>query len=61
MKDTEIIASGYEDTIKQVYSTFFTSYITAEDQNAEQQAEQRFVQGIKVARQIRDRALAILP
>ena len=61
MKDTETIAAGYEDTIKQVYATFYNSYITAEDQNAEQQAEQRFVQGVKVARQIRDRALAVLP
>ena len=61
MNDQQIIASAYEARLEQVYLTFHGECIVAHDQNAKQQAERRFTDGVTLARQIRDRALAILP
>ena len=61
MTDQDIIKQSYEDTIKQLYSIFYGVYVIAQNQNERQEAEQRFQTGIKLARDIRDRAVTLLP
>lgn len=61
MNDNDIIKSAYEAAVKQVYNTFVTSCLMARTPAETQQAEQNFVRGIVSARQIRDRALALIP
>ena len=61
MTDSEIVNNAYAENVKLLYVTFYNALIIAQDQNAKQQAEQRFTQGITLARQIRDRAIAIIP
>jgi hypothetical protein len=62
MTDQQIIAAAYQDTLKHVFSVFFTSWAGAGgDAPAITQAEQAFVAGVTLARTVRDRALALLP
>lgn len=61
MKDQDIILTAYQDTLKQVYVTFSSSYVAAKNPADMQQAERLFVAGVTTARKIRDRALALLP
>jgi hypothetical protein len=61
MTDREIIGSSYQDTVALVYRRFFDSYLVADDDEQRAHAEQAFQRGIQKAREIRDRALAILP
>jgi hypothetical protein len=61
MNDTDLINAGYQANIKQLYADFFASYTGTRDPAQRQQIEQRFVLGITTARQVRDRALALLP
>lgn len=61
MNDSDLIHAGYQGTVKQLYADFFASYTGTNDPAARQQIEQRFIKGLITARQVRDRALAILP
>ena len=61
MTDREIIGGAYQDTIALVYSRFFDAYLVADDDEQREHAEKAFQRGIQKAREIRDRALAILP
>jgi hypothetical protein len=61
MSDLDTIMQAYEDTLKQVYSALFNAYTVTNDPNEQKQAEQRYITGIKLARLVRDRALALLP
>lgn len=61
MTDRELIGSGYQDTITVLYRRFFDSYLVADDDEAREHAEKAFQRGVQKAREIRDRALAILP
>jgi len=61
MTDREIIGSAYQETVSVVYRTFFDAYLAADDDEQRAQAEKTFQRGIQKAREIRDRALVILP
>jgi hypothetical protein len=61
MNDQETVLDAYKDTLKQVYTTFFTGYVSADNPADQAQAEKLFVTGVTIARRIRDRALALLP
>jgi hypothetical protein len=61
MTEEEIIQSAFEETLKVVCSTFFTSYMIASSAEGKQEADARFIAGIKRARLARVQALAILP
>ena len=60
MTDSDIINEAYEDTIKQLFSVLFDSSVTAQTPAAQAQAEQRFQDGVRKARQVRDRAIALV-
>jgi hypothetical protein len=61
MTEREIIERGYQERVLVVFKTFSQAYLEAQDANGRQQAEQNFRRGIEVARDLRDRALALLP
>jgi hypothetical protein len=42
MKDPDIVQAAYEETVKELFSVFYDSYIAASTQQEKQQAEQRF-------------------
>ena len=59
--DQAIIQSAYQDAIKRVYVALVESFLQAGgDPSKEQQAEQRFMKGVDVARSARDRAISLL-
>lgn len=59
--DQSLIHSAYEDAVKSLYAKLFDSYAGAGgDAMQIQQAEQRFTMGIGLARNSRDRAIALL-
>jgi hypothetical protein len=58
--DQQTVLSAYDDVVKKLYATLFDSYVTAGgDANEQQQAEQRFSNGLTLARQSRDKAVAL--
>ena len=61
MSDQQIITKAYEDTIQRVFTTFYQGYMLAKSDEEQRVAEQKFAVGIKFAREVRDRAIAILP
>jgi hypothetical protein len=61
MTDRELIGSGYQDTIAVLYRRFFDAYLVADDDEEREHAEKAFQRGVQKAREIRDRAMAILP
>lgn len=61
MNDEKLIADCYEEMIKTVFSQFYQATILAKTPEEKSRAEQIFQTGIVFARQVRDRALAILP
>lgn len=61
--DAAIIRSAYEQALANVYLKFFDAYSLATGENDKQkqdQAETRFRTAVTIARQTRDRAVAIL-
>ena len=61
MTDQQIITQAYEEKVKLLFSTFFDAWSLAKDADEKTKSEQRFQRGIQLARQARDRAIAILP
>lgn len=61
MSDEKLIAECYEEIVKTVFSQFYQATILAKTPEDKAQAEQIFRTGVLFARQVRDRALAILP
>jgi len=61
VNDEKLIADCYEEMIKTVFSQFYQATILAKTPEEKSRAEQIFQTGIVFARQVRDRALAILP
>ena len=60
--EKEIIESAREALVQALFSTFFQSYTCAMGDRAQEvQAEQLFCQGVRHARFVRDRAIALLP
>jgi hypothetical protein len=60
MSDEEIINKAYGDTIQLVFTTFYQACILARTDEEQRVAEQKFGTGVTFARQVRDRAIAIL-
>ncbi|RVT88384.1 hypothetical protein [Inhella crocodyli] len=61
MTDRDVIQAAYEDQLAQLFEHFFANTVEAEGQAAElAQAERAFQAGVRRAREVRDRALALL-
>jgi hypothetical protein len=59
--DQTLIQSAYEDSIQGLYAKLFDAYAAAGgDASQTQQADQRFMTGVGLARSSRDRAIALL-
>ena len=63
MKDEEpIIQACYMDIIKPIFTTFYTGMMDKKLSPAEiKNLEKRFTAGLALARQVRDRAIQLLP
>lgn len=61
MNDPQTIAEGYEQIIKTVFAQFYQASVLARTPEEKAKAEQIFQTGVIFARQLRDRAVAILP
>jgi len=61
MNDRQLIAESYEHLIKTVFSQFYQASVLAKTPEDKAKAEQIFQTGITFARQVRDRAVAIIP
>ena len=61
MTDQDLINQAYEDSIKQLFAVLLDESIVAKDPEAVSQAEQRFKAGILKTREVRDRAIALIP
>jgi hypothetical protein len=61
MTDQQIITQAYEQKVQVLFSTFCDTWSLAKDADEKTKAEQHFQRGIQLARQARDRAIAILP
>ena len=60
MADPEIINEAYADTLKGLFSVFFDSSVTAKTPADQSQAEQQFQAGVHKAREVRDKAIALV-
>jgi hypothetical protein len=58
--DADIIDVAYESTITQVYSVFFNSMVTAQNDQDKNQAAQTFHEGVQLARSVREKAKQLL-
>ncbi len=61
MTDQQIITQAYEEKVRNLFSTFCDAWSLAKDTEEKTKAEQHFQRGIQLARQARDRAIAVLP
>jgi hypothetical protein len=61
MTDQQIITQAYEEKVQILFSTFSDAWSLAKDADDKTKSEQHFQIGIQLARQARDRAIAILP
>ncbi len=60
MTDQEIIREAYAETLKKVFAAFFQSSLDAKNDQERSQAEERFQSGVHAARNVRDKAFALL-
>lgn len=61
MNDQDAIKEAYADALKTLYGVLFDAFVAApQDQNAQNQAKQRFSSGLALARKTRDAALSLL-
>ncbi len=60
MKDSEVIVQAYEDALKRLFSNLFDAYAVANNTNDQTLAEQRFQEGVRKARETRDKAIGLL-
>jgi len=61
MSDENIIRQSYDDIIRTVFTQFYQAFVLAKTSEEKAKAEQIFQNGILFARQVRDRAVAMLP
>jgi hypothetical protein len=62
MNDDATIKELYEELLKPIFTTFHQEgFVTKPSPQQKQQAEQNFTNGVTMARQARDRAIALLP
>ena len=61
MSEQELIQKSYEQSIQELYKTFYDTFTFAlGDLGQEQQAQNRFRVGIEHAKHVRDLALSLL-
>jgi hypothetical protein len=60
MTDSDIINEAYADTVKNLFSVFFDSSVIAKTPADQTQAEQQFQAGVRKAREVRDKAMALV-
>jgi len=60
MTDDDIIKQAYEDTVQKLFAALFNAIITAQTAAMHSQAEQRFQAGVRKAREVRDKAIALV-
>lgn len=62
MNDDAIIKELYKELLKPIFTNFHQeAFVTKPSPQQKQQAEQNFANGVTMARQARDRAIALLP
>ena len=61
MNEENLIRQSYDELIRTVFAQFYQASILAKTSEEKARAEQLFQTGVVFARQIRDRALSILP
>jgi hypothetical protein len=62
MNDDAIIKELYKELLKPIFTTFYhDGFMSKPTPPQKQQAEQNFANGVTMARQARDRAIALLP
>jgi len=63
-QDSDLIAESYAEALKTIFATFLTNTIAAaaspDPDQQRKAAEQDFQNGIRMARQVRDRAIQLL-
>ena len=61
MNEAQWINESYEQLVKTVFTQFYQATVLAKTGEEKAKAEQLFQTGISFARQVRDRAVAMLP
>jgi hypothetical protein len=61
VSDENLIRQSYDEMIRTVFAQFYQASILAKTAEEKAKAEQIFQTGVLFARQVRDRAVAILP
>ncbi|MBK1815709.1 hypothetical protein JIN84_08780 [Luteolibacter yonseiensis] len=61
MAQEAIFNDAYEDTLKHLFKIFFEARLIAKNDTEREVAEDRFMTGARIARETRDRAVALLP
>jgi hypothetical protein len=61
MNEAQLVNESYEQLVKTVFTQFYQATVLARTPEEKAKAEQLFQTGINFARQVRDRAVAILP
>ena len=61
MTDKDIVQQAYEDAIRKICEVYYDAMIVAPGLPEQALADQRFQDGIRKARAVRDRALGLVP
>jgi len=61
MADSDVITQAYQDNLKSLFGVLFNSFVIAQDATTEKHlAEQRFLRGLALCREARDRAIDLV-
>jgi len=60
MTDEEIIEEAYAQVVEDAWNVFYGVAVDKRPANELKQAEKRFVEGVALARKVRDRAVELL-
>ncbi len=60
MSDEDVIKQAYQDSLKSLFGVLFSSFGIAQDATEKHLAEQRFLRGLALCREARDRAVALV-
>jgi hypothetical protein len=61
MTDQDIMQRAYEEAIRKIYEVYYDASVVASGPPEQAVADQRFQDGIRKARAVRDRALGLVP
>jgi hypothetical protein len=60
MKDSDVIQQAYEQLINKMFGVLFDASAIAKTPDAQSEAEQNFKAGVLKAREVRDKAAALI-